>query len=49
MESRTLDYIILSIKTYQEDHEHIIITDEMIQEIIEDNIKDLVKEVKENL
>ena len=44
-----MDNIIGIIQAYKEDNPHIIITDDMIKEVIEDNIEELVKEVKENL
>jgi len=44
-----MDNIIEIIQTYKEDNPHITITDDMIKEIIEQNIDELVKEVKEEL
>jgi hypothetical protein len=44
-----MDNIIGIIQAYKEDNPHVIITDDMIKEIIEQNIDELVKEVKEEL
>ena len=44
-----MDNIIEIIQTYKEDNPHVIITDDMIKEVIEENIDELVKEIKEDL
>lgn len=44
-----MDNIIGIIQAYKEDNHHVIITDDMIKEVIEENIDELVKEVKEEL
>lgn len=44
-----MDYIIERIQAYKEDNPHVIITDDMIKQVIEDNIEELVKEIKEDL
>ena len=44
-----MDNIIGIIQTYKEDNPHVIITDDMIKEIILQSIDELVKEIKENL
>lgn len=41
--------IIGIIQTYKEDNPHVIITDDMIKGVIEENIEELVKEIKEEL
>lgn len=41
--------IIGIIQAYKEDNPHVIITDDMIKEVIEENIEELVKEIKEDL
>lgn len=49
MKSKVLERIRLDIITYKEDNPHVIITDDMIKEIILQSIDKLVKEVKEEL
>ena len=44
-----MDNIIGMIQAYKEDNPHIIITDDMIKEIILQSINELVKEVKGEL
>ena len=44
-----MDNIIGIIQAYKEDNPHVIITDDMIKEIILQSIDKLVKEVKEEL
>ena len=44
-----MDNIIGIIQAYKEDNPHVIITDDMIKEIILQSIDELVKEIKENL
>ena len=46
---KVIDNIIWIIQTYKEDNPHVIITDDMIKGVIEENIEELVKEVKEEL
>lgn len=43
---KTIDEIISDIQTYKEDHPEVIITDDMIQDLINDYMKILVKEIK---
>lgn len=45
----TIDEIINMIQAYKEDNPHIVITDDMIKEIIEENMEKLIKEIKEEL
>lgn len=44
-----MENIIGIIQAYKEDNPHVIITEDMIKEVIEENIDKLVKEVKEEL
>ena len=44
-----MDNVIGMLQAYKEDNPHITITDDMIKEIIEQNIDELVKEVKGEL
>ena len=44
-----MDNIIGIIQAYKEDNPHVLITEDMINEVIEENIEELVKEVKEDL
>lgn len=44
-----MNNIIGMIQAYKEDNPHVIITDDMIKEVIEENIEELVKEIKEDL
>lgn len=44
-----MEDIILQITTYKEDHPEIIITNDMIKNIIEENIEKLIEEIKENI
>lgn len=44
-----MNNIIGIIQAYKEDNPHVIITDDMIKEIIEQSIDELVKEIKESL
>ena len=46
---KTIEQIISDIQTYKEDNPHVVITDFMIKEIIEENMKKLIKEIKEEL
>lgn len=49
MKSKVLEGIRLDIITYKEDNPHVIITDDMIKSVIEVNINELIKEIKEEL
>lgn len=44
-----VDEIINDIRVYKEDNPHIVITDFMIKEIIEENMEELIKEIEEEL
>ena len=44
-----MENIIGMIQAYKEDNPHVIITDDMIKSVIEENIEELAKEVKEEL
>ena len=44
-----MENIIGMIQAYKEDNPHVIITDDMIKSVIEENIEELIKEVKEEL
>lgn len=44
-----MENIIGMIQAYKEDNPHVIITEDMIKSVIEENIDELVKEVKEEL
>ena len=44
-----MENIIGMIQAYKEDNDNVIITDDMIKSVIEENIDELVKEVKEEL
>ena len=46
---KTIDEIINIIQTYKEDNPHVVITDFMIKEIIEENMEELIKEIEEEL
>ena len=45
----TIDEIINIIQAYKEDNPQVVITDDMIKEVIEDRINDLINEIKEEL
>ena len=44
-----MDNIIGIIQAYKEDNPHVIITDDMIKSVIEENMDELIKEIKEEL
>lgn len=44
-----VDEIINMIQVYKEDNPQVVITDFMIKEIIEENMDNLIKEIKEEL
>ena len=46
---KTIEELISIIQTYKEDNPHVVITDFMIKEIIEENMDNLIKEIKEEL
>lgn len=46
---KTIDEIINMIQAYKEDNPQVVITEFMIKEIIEENIDNLIKEIKEEL
>lgn len=41
--------IIMDIITYKEDNPHVYITDDMIKYLIEENIDELIKEIREEI
>lgn len=45
----TIDEIISVIQTYKEDHPEVVITDDMIKDLINDYMKVLIKEIKEEV
>ena len=45
----TINNIIDTIQMYKEDHPEVVITDEMIKDLINDYMKALIKEIKEEL
>ena len=44
-----MDKILFDIETYKEDNPHVYITDDMIRTVIEDNIDELIKEIREEI
>lgn len=44
-----MEKILFDIETYKEDNPHVYITDDMIKAVIEDNIDDLIKEIREEI
>ncbi len=44
-----MEKIIFEIVTYKEDNPHVYITDDMIKSVIEENIDELIKEIKEEI
>lgn len=44
-----MDKILFDIETYKEDNPHVYITDDMIKAVIEDNIDELIKEIREEI
>ena len=45
----TMEEIISVIQTYKEDHPEVVITDDMIKDLINDYMKILINEIKEEL
>ena len=41
--------ILFDIETYKEDNPHVYITDDMIKAVIEDNIDELIKEIRKEI
>jgi hypothetical protein len=46
---KTVEEIIETIIIYKEDHPEVVITDEMIKDLINDYINSLIKEIKEEI
>lgn len=46
---KTIEELISIIQTYKEDHPEVVITDDMIKDLINDYMKTLIKEIKEEL
>ena len=46
---KTIDEIISVIQTYKEDHPEVVITDDMIKDLINDYMKSIIKEIKEEI
>lgn len=44
-----MEKILFDIETYKEDNPHVYITDDMIKTVIEDNIDELIKEIREEI
>lgn len=44
-----MEKILFDIETYKEDNPHVYITDDMIKAVIEDNIDELIKEIREEI
>ena len=44
-----MEKILFDIETYKEDNPHVYITDDMIKDVIEDNIDELIKEIREEI
>lgn len=49
MESNVLETIVSNIITYKEDNPHVIITSEMIKQIVESNIEEITKEIEKEV
>lgn len=45
----TIEELISIIQTYKEDHPEVVITDDMIKDLINDYMKTLIKEIKEEV
>lgn len=45
----SIDKIISDIITYKEDNPHVIITREMIKQIVESNIEEIAKEIEKEV
>lgn len=46
---KIIDEIINMIQAYKEDHPEVVITDDMIKDLINDYMKKLINEIKEEL
>lgn len=46
---KTIEELISIIQTYKEDHPEVVITDDMIRDLINDYMKSIIKEIKEEL
>ena len=46
---KTMEELISIIQTYKEDHPEAVITDDMIKDLINDYMKKLINEIKEEL
>lgn len=44
-----MEKILFDIETYKEDNPHVYITDDMIKAVIEENIDELIKEIREEI
>ena len=44
-----MEKILFDIETYKEDNPHAYITDDMIKAVIEDNIDELIKEIRKEI
>ena len=44
-----MEKILFDIETYKEDNPHGYITDDMIKAVIEDNIDELIKEIRKEI
>lgn len=44
-----MEKILFDIETYKEYNPHVYITDDMIKAVIEDNIDELIKEIREEI
>ncbi len=44
-----MEKILFDIETYKEDNPHVYITDDMIKAVIEDNIEELIKEIRKEI
>lgn len=44
-----MEKILFDIETYKEDNPHVYITDDMIKAVIEDNIDELIEEIREEI
>lgn len=44
-----MEKILFDIETYKEDNPHVYITDDMIKGVIEENIDELIKEIRREI
>ena len=44
-----MEKILFDIETYKEDNPHVYITDDMINGVIEENIDELIKEIRKEI